>query len=101
MNGCCYGSDPNPDKGGYFKYCGQDFWELISGDRDLYTRIIEPLGHNAKQRNDDFIEQYGTVINRFTGKSLLEQFCDDNGAINWNKLVQYSSAVTRIAVSPG
>lgn len=25
INGCCYGRDANPDKGGYFKYCGQDF----------------------------------------------------------------------------
>ena len=23
VNGCCYGRDNNPDKGDYFKYCGQ------------------------------------------------------------------------------
>lgn len=93
VNGCCYGRDLNPDKGSYFKYCGQDFWELISGDKELYTRIIEPLGHNAKQRNDDFSQRYGAVVNRFT-RAFTEQFCDDSGAIDWGKLVRYNSAAT-------
>jgi hypothetical protein len=28
INGCCYGKDNNPDKGSYYKYCGQAFWEI-------------------------------------------------------------------------
>jgi len=28
VNGCCYGRDSKPDKGDYFKYCGQTFWEF-------------------------------------------------------------------------
>ncbi|MCB1935052.1 MAG: hypothetical protein KDF59_03835 [Nitrosomonas sp.] len=32
-----------------FKYCGQQFWEFISGTSNLYTDIIEPLGHEAKE----------------------------------------------------
>lgn len=35
VNGCCYGRDNNPDKGDYFKYCGQAFWTFISGDENL------------------------------------------------------------------
>ena len=93
VNGCCYGRDSKPDKGGYFKYCGQDFWELISNDVDFYTRIIEPLGHNAKQRNDDFAKRYGAVINRLCAE-FTKQFCDQSGAIDWNKLVAFSSAKT-------
>ncbi|MDR1484603.1 MAG: hypothetical protein LBT09_07240, partial [Planctomycetaceae bacterium] len=54
VNGCCYGKDKKPDKGEYFKYCGQEFWEFISGDSELYCTIIEPLGHEAKTRNDEF-----------------------------------------------
>ena len=48
VNGCCYGTDNNPDKGDYYKYCGQAFWGFISGELDLYSKIIEPLGHRAK-----------------------------------------------------
>ena len=28
INGCCYGKDKSPDKGDYYKYCGQRFWEF-------------------------------------------------------------------------
>ena len=45
VNGCCYGKNKVQDKGDYLKLCGQRFWEFISGDEDLYTDIIEPLGH--------------------------------------------------------
>ena len=93
VNGCCYGRDEKVDKGTHFKICGQDFWELISGDRNLYTRIIEPLGHDAKQRNDNFMRNYGTVVNRFT-REFMQEFCDDTDAIDWDKLVRYCSAAT-------
>jgi hypothetical protein len=46
VNGCCYGRENSPDKGDYLKYCGQVFWEFISGNTSLYTEIIEPLGIN-------------------------------------------------------
>ncbi len=91
VNGCCYGRDANPDKGGYFKYCGQEFWELISGDPEFYTRIIEPLGHNAKQRNRTFTDQYGAVVNRLC-QEFTAGFCAADGSINWPKLVAFSSA---------
>ncbi len=91
VNGCCYGRDPNQSKPGYLKICGQDFWELISNDESLYTRIIEPLGHDAKQRNDNFAARYGAVINRFSLAFSLD-FCDSNGDIDWDKLVEFASA---------
>ena len=47
VNGCCYGQDVSPDKGNYIKLCGQEFWQLVSGDDEFYTRIIKPLGHRA------------------------------------------------------
>lgn len=91
VNGCCYGRDNNPDKGDYFKYCGQKFWEFVSGDTDLYTKIIEPLGHKAKERKDDFIQSYSQMINKFT-KEFSDTFCQKNGSISWEKLVRFNSA---------
>ena len=90
VNGCCYGRDNKPDKGDYFKYCGQRFWEFISGDKDLYTKIIEPLGYLAKERNDDFIQSYALMINKFT-KEFADLFCKDDGSIDWEKLVLFNS----------
>lgn len=94
VNGCCYGIDNSPDKGDYFKYCGQDFWEFISGDPNLFTEIIEPLGHKAKERNAEFDELYAEVINRFVLK-FLEDYCTRSGKIDWIKLVKFNSGKTR------
>ena len=92
VNGCCYGTDNRPDKGDYFKYCGQKFWEFISGDTNLYTEIIEPLGHKAKEKNDDFVKSYSQMINKFT-KEFANEFCKDNGDIDWEKLVRFNSEI--------
>ena len=92
VNGCCYGRDNHPDKKGvYFKYCGQKFWEFISDNTDLYTKIIEPLGHKAKERNDEFMQSYAQMINKFT-LEFATDFCDD-GKINWKKLVHFNSSI--------
>lgn len=90
VNGCCYGVDNNPDKGDYFKYCGQEFWEFISGNSNLYTEIIEPLGHKAKERNEEFLQYYSNMLNQFTNE-FIEEFCKENGEIDWNKLVEFNS----------
>ena len=89
INGCCYGRDNKPDKGDYFKYCGQRFWELISGNENLYTEIIEPLGDKAKERNEEFIDAYGQIINKFT-LDFMNEFCID-GKVDWKKLVKFNS----------
>lgn len=91
VNGCCYGRDNNPDKGDYRKLCGQRFWEFISGSDSLYKDIIEPLGHRAKEKNDSFVQSYSQVINKFT-KEFSNEFCNDDGSINWSKIVEYNSA---------
>lgn len=93
VNGCCYGRDNHPDKGDYFKYCGQTFWEFISGSETLYTEIIEPLGNKAKEKNDDFNDSYSQMINRFTREFAIE-YCKSNGKIDWEKLVRFNSSKT-------
>jgi hypothetical protein len=92
VNGCCYGRDNKPDKGDYYKYCGQRFWGFISGDENLYTDIIEPLGHNARIRNDEYNLLHTKMINKFT-KDFSAEFCKETGEIDWEKLVQYNSSI--------
>jgi len=94
VNGCCYGRDNSPDKGDYYKYCGEKFWTLVSGDASLYLDLIEPLGHKAKQRNDEFEVEYGKANTRFT-KVFIEEYCLEDGSIDWDKIVKLNSAVEK------
>ena len=93
VNGCCYGKNRTPDKGDYLKLCGQKFWAFISGDDNLYTDIIEPLGHQAKKKNEQFVQEYAKVINRFTAE-FIKTFCDADGNMLWEEIVKFNSAET-------
>jgi len=90
INGCCYGRDNRPDKDEYLKYCGQRFWEFISGDPDLYIDLIEPLGRKAKRRNEEFLREYARVVNKFS-MEFGREYCAPDGTILWKKLVQFNS----------
>ncbi|MBC8183314.1 cytosolic protein [candidate division KSB1 bacterium] len=94
VNGCCYGRTlprfQYKAKGDYYKYCGQQFWELISGNENLYIDIIEPLGHKAKEKTEEFVISYSQIINKFT-QEFSKDFCDD-GIINWEKFVAFNSS---------
>ncbi len=91
VNGCCYGRTTTSDQGDYFKYCGQTFWEFISSDPHLYTELIDPLGHKAQEKNEEFQDSYGRMLNKFTFQ-FGSEYCDDSGAINWQKLVAFNSS---------
>jgi hypothetical protein len=92
VNGCCYGKGSNELKSGnYYKYCGQKFWEFISGEKSLYIDIIEPLGTKAKERNDEFMEKYSALLNKLT-LQFSNEFCDKVGKINWPKIVKLNSS---------
>lgn len=89
IEGCCYGNN-NSSKDTHEKLCGQAFWEFISGDKNMYLEIIEPLGINAKKKNDNYQKEFDRMITKFT-KEFTDNYCDDNGNINWNKIVQLNS----------
>jgi Type II restriction endonuclease EcoO109I len=89
VNGCCYGQT-DTDNGAYRKVCGQAFWELISGEEDIYTEIIEPIGYRAKEKNDEFAIKYAQSKNRFV-RDFIHDFCDTEGSILWGKLIALTS----------
>ncbi len=90
VNGCCYGRDNRPDKGDYLKLCGQRFWEFVSGDPNLYVDLIQPIGRQAKQKNENFVKAYGGVLNKLE-RDFLADFVDAQGHISWDKLLQFNS----------
>lgn len=87
--GICYGKTKTSFLHGYMKVVGQNFWYLISGNKDLYKEIIEPIGYKAKEHNDAFNNEKSRIINRFT-KIFIDEFCHPSGEINWQKLVEFN-----------
>ena len=88
--GICYGKTRTNYLRSYLKVVGQNFWYLISENKNLYTDIIEPVGYRAKEHNESFYKEKAKVVNLFTRK-FISEFCNDDGAINWIKLVEYNS----------
>lgn len=91
VNGCCYGRETHEQKMEYVKLCGQSFWAFISGDDNLYLDIIEPLGHKAREHNEEFAARYAETINQFA-RQFANEFCLENGQIDWEKIVRLNSA---------
>ncbi len=87
--GICYGKTRTSYLRGYLKVVGQNFWYLISGNKELYTDIIEPIGYRAKEHNDIFLKGKARLVNVFTQEFLAE--FSENGNINWAKLVALNS----------
>ena len=87
--GICYGNTKTSFLRGYMKVVGQNFWFLISGNKELYKEIIEPIGYEAKKHNDDFNLEKSKIINKFT-KAFLDEFCKSSGEIDWKKLVEFN-----------
>ena len=85
VNGCCYGK-VNIDKGNYLIRSGQKFWELISGDDELYVKIIEPLGHKAKESNEEYLLEYGKIETAMT-EEFTKNYCKPDKSIDWDKIV--------------
>jgi type II restriction endonuclease EcoO109I-like protein len=88
--GICYGKTKTTFLRGYMKVVGQNFWYLISGNENLYTDIVEPLGYRAKEHNESFADNKAALINRFTSE-FTKDFCDSEGNIDWKKLVVFNS----------
>ncbi len=86
--GICYGKTRTArHRQGYLKIVGQNFWYFVSGSKELYTEIIEPIGHKAKEHNDTFQREKDRSSNRLL-KAFIQEYCLVSGAIDWEKLVR-------------
>lgn len=89
--GICYGKAKTTIASeNYYKIVGQNFWALISGDRDLYKNIIEPVGYRAKEHNERYEKERCRIVNLLT-RQFIERYCDASGNIDWQKIVEANS----------
>ena len=86
--GICYGKTRTTrHRQGYLKIVGQNFWYFVSGSKELYTELIEPIGHKAKEHNNTFQREKDRSSNRLL-KAFIDEYCHASGAIDWEKLVR-------------
>jgi len=97
INGCVYGQDTKPFKldtkdssKNYYKLAGQAFWELISGDTELYKKIILPLDEETKRQDIHFKKMYAQKQNEMI-KEFSDEFLTKSNSIDWNKIIEFVS----------
>ena len=90
--GCCYGRSKTNynEKYGWTKIVGQRFWHFLSENEELYKEIIEPIGHMAQERNEEFEKARGARLTKLS-LEFAKDFCDSDGYIDWPKLVEFNS----------
>jgi Type II restriction endonuclease EcoO109I len=89
--GICYGQTKTTFLRGYMKIVGQNFWHFISENPNLYTDIIEPIGHRAKEHNENFDIERDKIISRLAIEIGNKFFNSATGEVDWTKLVEFNS----------
>lgn len=74
----------------YEEVAGEEFWESLTGDKEFYKKIISYMDTLPQQYIDDFNTSYNKAYNRLV-KDFSNEFCNQDGTINWEKLVDYNS----------
>jgi len=89
--GICYGKASTTYRRGIIlQVTGQTFWYLISGDPSFYQKIVQSIGYKAKELNETFENKKVQLIGKFI-KIFKIDFCNSNGEILWDKLVEFNS----------
>lgn len=76
---------------------GQAFWEELTGDDDFYLKIIRLMREYPRDHRLEYIAAYNKALNRFT-KEFLNNFSNEDGVIDWEKLVEYNSGKARMMI---
>lgn len=95
--GYAYGTKNETGRGKakiYEEVAGEEFWEALTGDKDFYTKIISYMGTLPEQYIDKYNTSYSKAYNRLVRDFSIE-FCNPDGTINWEKLVDYNSGSTK------
>lgn len=86
INGCCYGKTDR-DHGDYRKVCGAAFWELISGEKDLYQRLMSELSAVASNGFSDSVDAAVAKV----ADELQSDWAGEDDRLDWAKILGHNS----------
>jgi hypothetical protein len=75
----------------YRDSAGQSFWTEVTGDPDFFLKLIRLMGEEPARRREEFLVAWSALVNRLT-LEFIQDFCFEDGRINWEKLVSFVSA---------
>ncbi len=87
--GIAYGKRRTPPNELFTTLIGQQFWAFISDDANLYVDIVQPIGHQAREKNHAFQLIRDQIINKLV-QTVLNNYTV-NGQIDWQKLLTENS----------
>lgn len=91
--GYCYGKKKETGRGKpkmYRELAGKQFWAELTGDEEFYIKIVSFMGKMPEQYVASYKESYNKAANRLI-REFSNSFCKEDGAIDWEKLVEFNS----------
>ena len=91
--GYAYGKKNDSGRGKpriYQELAGKKFWSELTGEDDFYLKIIKFMGELPEKYVAAYKESYNKAFNRLV-REFANQFCADDGSIDWEKLVEFNS----------
>lgn len=90
--GYAYGKKQQSGKGKtpFRELAGQVFWEEVTGDSEFYLKIIRLMKEKPQGHLTVYRQAWDAALNRFT-RDFTNEFCYEDGIINWEKLVHFNS----------
>jgi hypothetical protein len=82
-------ADPKGKKN-FREVSGQAFWEEISGDPDLYKKILALLAKKADEQVVMYEKAYEAALNQFS-QEFQAEFATLDGKIDWGKILTFNS----------
>ncbi len=74
----------------YHELAGKAFWAELTGDEDFYIKLIKLMDKIPEKYVEEFDAAYQRAANRLV-KEFTNQFCLEDGSIDWEKLVVFNS----------
>ena len=92
--GYSYGKKKKPKKDAepqiYQELAGKQFWQKLTGDETFYQKIILYMSSMPEQFAKEYETSYAKAKARLV-QEFTELFCNEDGSINWERLVEFNS----------
>jgi hypothetical protein len=82
---------PSKGKKNFREVSGQAFWEEISGDPDLYKKLLVLVGKKADEHAAEYEKAFATATDKLV-EEFEADFATTDGQIDWDKVLVFNSS---------